>query len=99
MLVVVDLFLVVWSVVEQDLHTIRAGFFQALGRPEIEQVGKTTRQSFVVSRLFVGRQQSGTLGATLGSRQPPLGIKQDRTRVLGQNLGDIDLEFFEASIV
>ena len=75
-------------VVEQDLHAVGAGFFQAARGPYVEQVGQAAGAGLVVSSLFIGEQQAGVLGAALGGGQSPLGVEQDGAGVRGENFGD-----------
>ena len=75
-------------VVEQNLHAVGAGFFQAARGPVIEQVAEAARAGLVVAGLFIGEQQAGILGAALGGGQSPLGIEQDGAGMRGQDFGD-----------
>ena len=84
-LIFVDVLGIVGRVVEQNLDAIGARFFQAAGRPEVEQIGQAAGAGLVVSGLFVGEQQAGILGAALGGGQSPLGIEQDGGGVRGEN--------------
>jgi hypothetical protein len=98
-LVVVDLGVVEGRVVEQDLDAVGTGFFQAAHRPNVEQIGQTSRQLRVIASLFVGQQKARAFGSALGRPQAPLGIKQDRAGVLGQYFGHIRLEFGQTLVV
>jgi len=64
----------------------------------IKQVAQAAGTSLVVSGLFVGQEQAGILGATLGRGQSPLGIEQDRARMRRENFGDQRLEFFHQCV-
>ena len=98
MLPVVDVLGVVGSVVKQNLDAIGASFFQAAGRPVIEQIGQAAGAGLVVSGLFVGEQQAGILGAPLRSGQSPLGVEQDGSGVRGENFADQRFEFFHHGV-
>ena len=94
MLRVIDVLGIERRVIKQDLDAIRARFFQAASRPQIQQIAKAAGASLVISSLLVREQQSGILRAALGGGQSPFGIEQNCGRVWSEDFGDKSLEFF-----
>ena len=62
---VVDVFGIVRSVIEQYLHAVRSGFLQTAYRPMVQQVAEAAGAGLVIAGLLVGQQQAGILGAPL----------------------------------
>src|SRR5450755_1542707 len=98
MLLVVYILGIEWRVVKQNLDAIGAGVFEALRGPMVEQIAQTAGASLVVSRLLIGEQQAGILGAALGGGETPLGIEQNGGGVWGQNFADQRFEFFHHGV-
>ena len=94
----VDVLGIEGRVVEQNLDAVRPSFFQPASRPVIKQVAQAAGTGLVVSGLFIGQQQAGIFGATLGRGQAPLGIEQDRAGMRSENFGDQRLEFFHQCV-
>ena len=94
LLEVVDVRLLEWGVVEQDLDAVGAGFLQAADGHTSSRSGRRPGGVGVVAGLLVGEQQSLAM-AVLGGGQAVFGIEQDGRGVLAEDVGDERLEVFE----
>src|SRR5262249_28753719 len=52
----IDILRIVRCVIQKNLHTVSASFFQAASRPVIEPIGQAAGTSLVISSLLIGEQ-------------------------------------------